>query len=99
MNKQHDLITAALRERGGSYYGLGQFLGIRSRGHVQRMRRGEHVIHDPKHVERAAEYTGIPADDLYLAAGDLPPDVVRIILRHGKVMLNLIRLAAQRMED
>lgn len=96
---QATLIADALERQGISLYAFGKAIGLRSQDALTRIGRGTFVLRDPQKIARASQLLGIPADALYIAADDIPPDVRDAIRRHPDVLFRVIRLASQRLED
>lgn len=77
---QAEIITERLAETGMSVSAFARRLGVRP-SFVHAVRTGKRRLTKPETVERAAEVLGLPADELYVAGGHLPPDAWTIIQR------------------
>ncbi len=77
---QAEIITARLAETGMSVSAFARALEVQP-SFVHAVRTGKRRLTRPETVERAAHILGIPADELYVAGGHLPPDAWTIIQR------------------
>jgi transcriptional regulator with XRE-family HTH domain len=91
---QGQLITQRLSEIGMSVSAFARALGVRP-SFVHAVRTGKRRLTKPETVERAAHILGIPADELYVAGGYLPPDCWEIIKRRPILVQGLRNLDAR----
>jgi transcriptional regulator with XRE-family HTH domain len=72
-----DLLRELREQRGRSLRGTARDLGVDA-GYLSRIERG-HQSPSPGMLEKAASYYEVPAEELTLASGALPADIVAII--------------------
>jgi transcriptional regulator with XRE-family HTH domain len=75
-----ELLRELREERGSSLRGAAKDLGV-DPSYLSRLERGEKPA-SPQLLRRAAEYYEVPEEDLALAEGKLPADVVDILVTH-----------------
>ena len=83
MAKQNDvafLIRGLRAERGESLRSAAKHLGVDA-SHLARLESGEKQMSSSL-GDRVSDYYNIDSDDIHLAAGRLPEDVVSILLSH-----------------
>lgn len=91
---QAELITQRLSELGMTVAQFAHALGVQP-SFIYSVMKGERRLTRPETVEKAAHILGIPADELYVAAGHLPPDAWTIIQRRPMLVQALRVLAAK----
>lgn len=91
---QGELITERLSEIGMSVSQFAREFGVRP-SFIHAVRTGKRRLTKPETIERAAIMLGIPADQLYVSAGHLPPDCWAIIQRRPQMVRALRALDAK----
>jgi transcriptional regulator with XRE-family HTH domain len=91
---QAELVSQRLIETGMSVSAFARELGVQP-SFIHAVKTGKRRITRPATVERAAEVLGIPADELYVTGGHLPPDCWVIIQRRPEMVRALRVLDAK----
>ena len=81
MNAQSDLIRKRLKEMHYSSYWLAKEIG-RSKSFMNSVTRGDKMLTAHDTIVQVATALQISPDDLYIAAGRIPPDIVDAIVRY-----------------
>jgi transcriptional regulator with XRE-family HTH domain len=88
------LLRSARRDRGVNLRDLAASVGV-SPSYLSRIESGEHVRISGGTLERLAQALQLPLDEVYRAAGRLPPDVERFVLENlPRVRRSMARRAA-----
>lgn len=96
MNAQSDLIRKRLKEMHYSSYWLAKEIG-RSKSFMNSVTRGDKMLTAHDTIVQVATALQISPDDLYIAAGRVPPDIVDAIVTYP-AMVKAIRKQRERVE-
>lgn len=91
---QSKLIDARLKELNSTWSALARSIGI-THNYFIKVRKGTNNIRKPETIQKIAEALRMDADDLYLAGGYLPPDVVQTILKYPSLIAAVRKAGAQ----
>ncbi len=84
-----NLLRDLRRKQGRSLRGAAADIGV-APSQLSRLERGQRGL-APEVSEKLATYYGVPADLISLAQGEVPADIVEIILNHPEAMSDLRR--------
>ena len=79
MKRLSTLVRSTRVRLGKNLRDLAADVGV-SASFLSRIERGEHLRISNLRIVRLADALGVPADDVYLCAGRVPPDVERYVL-------------------
>lgn len=84
-----NLLRELRRKQGRSLRSAAADIGV-APSQLSRLERGQRGI-APEISERLSSYYGVPKDLICLAQGDVPPDIVQILLAHPESIDDLRR--------
>ena len=91
---QSQLIERRIQELGLTWSALAREVGIQH-NYFQKVRAGRNGIKKPETITKISSVLDIDPDDLYLAGGYLPPDVVEIIVKYPQLIAAVRKAGAQ----
>lgn len=85
MSAMGDIIRTRRTELGISQRSMARTLGI-SHPYLAQVEQGKNGIKDPARIQLIADTLRLDVDTLHLARGDVPPDILQILLERPQLI-------------